>query len=538
MIHETNCVLYAVIGGAMLAGCTTARTELTRPTDAACAFEQYEIVTGAAPHQTVLPAFLLGGAAAEVAVVRVDGQGERHVSVYGYGVVPQPPRGEGAEFIVRLADGFGEGTWLPMLDAPLGSHVQFVDVATGHERDSLITYAPGRLCRLDTASATERELAALSFDFRPPDDGGVPHVDITRDLNGDGRDDIVLPDFDGFHVMIQTGDGVFADPVKLGPPEPHLDAVAYGDSVPFREVGMTVMTIPWYQARVHVTDFDRDGRVDLVFWREGRFEVHRQDERGLFGAEAESFACAVAFESVGPKSLIFGFGDVPTQTVLLALEDFNGDGVTDLVTYTLAGTDFHRLQTAHAVHFGTPTPGGTAFAPEPDTATSSDHIQGGTRPHDLDGDGRLDMMFTTIDPAIPNVLWAFLTRSFHIDIEFYRMEDGCYPDEPDATRTVTADFDVIRDGEDAFSPAVLLGDVNGDGRSDLVLGKDRDELHLFVGVPEAALFVRDPQRIAVRLPSDEERSVMRDLDLDGKQDVLMHLPSRTEPHRVTLLIAR
>ena len=37
---------------------------------------------------------------------------------------------------------------------------------------------------------------------------------------------------------------------------------------------------------------------------------------------------------------------------------------------------------------------------------------------------------------------------------------------------------------------------------------------------------------------NEEYTWLVDLNRDDKQDVLMHHPSTTEPHRVTMLIAR
>ena len=39
------------------------------------------------------------------------------------------------------------------------------------------------------------------------------------------------------------------------------------------------------------------------------------------------------------------------------------------------------------------------------------------------------------------------------------------------------------------------------------------------------------------MPSDEYTWLV-DLNKDGKQDILMHHPSTTEPHRVSMLIAR
>ena len=93
--------------------------------------------------------------------------------------------------------------------------------------------------------------------------------------------------------------------------------------------------------------------------------------------------------------------------------------------------------------------------------------------------------------------------------------------------------------------------MTGDGRSDLLIERTYRLLNVFVGVPGPALFARRPQEVAVAIPNDEEYTWLVDLNNDGKQDVLMHHPftSRdrggaparppgTEPHRVTILIAR
>ena len=93
-------------------------------------------------------------------------------------------------------------------------------------------------------------------------------------------------------------------------------------------------------------------------------------------------------------------------------------------------------------------------------------------------------------------------------------------------------------GPNTFFPAVLKGDVNGDGRSDLVVGQSPAELHVYLGVPGLGLLARQPQKVAVALPDDERKTRLVDLNKDGKQDILMHHPSITEPNRLTILIAR
>ena len=162
---------------------------------AAYAFERYEVVIGAAERQTILTGFLVGGSVADLAVVHIDENDDRRLRIFT----------------------FTDGKWAPVAEATLRPEVSFVDVANIEGRDRLIVYGDGRLTWFDPESVAERELAAVISDFSPPPRGEVLHVDITRDLNGDGRDDLVVPHGHGFQVLVQLPGGRFAEPVAVGP---------------------------------------------------------------------------------------------------------------------------------------------------------------------------------------------------------------------------------------------------------------------------------------------------------------------------------
>jgi hypothetical protein len=82
---------------------------------------------------------------------------------------------------------------------------------------------------------------------------------------------------------------------------------------------------------------------------------------------------------------------------------------------------------------------------------------------DLDGDGQVDALLGRVPLGPGKMLRSLGANSIAVDLELYRLEDGVFPDEPDATLRVRPDVDPLgRRGP--FFPAVLLGDVNGDGR--------------------------------------------------------------------------
>ncbi len=521
--------------------------ERTPPAPAEFTFDQYEIVIGSAKRQTVLTGFLLGGDFAELAVVHIDENDDRRLRIYA----------------------FDDNTWALRLDATLRSEVLFVDVANIDGRDRLITYERGRLSWFDPESATERALVAVTSNFKPPRSGEIPHVDITRDVNADNRDDLVVPDLDGFSVFIQMSDGTFADPVKLGP-STEMERILGADGYRYD---------PWSQSRVYEIDYDRDGRTDLVFWNEDHFKVHLQDERGLFAPKPRTFMTDVAFDSDRLSAL--ATGDMIGK-VLHSLGDLNGDGIADLVVFKLSGKDISKKHTTYEVHFGAPTPdGGTLFSRSVDIAFQSDErIQLGMEQHDFDHDGKVDLMIPTIDiEFLKGSLWksikGFMGDDVWLDIEFYQMEEGRYPSTPNTIRRIALDgvpshrepgwvpLDIMLRGGTherrntqksyprAFNTTLRIGDVTGDGRSDLLLADHPRIMGVLVGVPGPEIFAQRPQGVAIAPPNDEEYTWLVDLNKDGVQDILMHhpftlrdahgapiQPPGTEPHRVTMLIAR
>ncbi len=539
-------------------------------------FERQEINIGSAPRQTVMTGFLSGGNVADVAVVNIDDHGNRRVRIYTYENETGSPDSRSWSF--------ENGSWSLKYDGSLRPGVSFVDMVRIGDRDRLITYEQGRLSALDPDSSTERELAAVISSFKPPRTDEIPHVDITRDVNGDGRDDLVVPGADGFLVFIQSEDGSFADPVEVGPPAV-LDRIYGADGYRYD---------PWSQARIHKFDYNGDDRVDLVFWNQDRFEAHLQDERGMFTAEPVTFETGAAFDSDDLSYL--STGDM-TGRVLHLFSDLNGDGVADLVVFSLDGDSISDKRSAYEVHFGTRTfdddtsddrtpDGGTSddrthFSADIDVLIQSEgHIQLDMKRGDFDGDGESDLVVTTIETkhlesSLFKRIKGFMGDDTWLNLEFYRVNEGRIPNQPTTTRRIQLDgapshrepgwvpLDVVLQGgkhvlrkdreqyRRAFNKNLFIGDVTGNGRSDLLIEWTHRELHVFPGVAGPELFADLSQKVSIELPNDEEHTWLTDINRDGRQDIVMHhpltkrdahgapeMPPGTEPQRVTMLIAQ
>ena len=528
--HHELSRFFMLVFGVFLSGCSALFGKEVDPMlpTAEFTFERYEVVTGTAKRQTVLIGSLFGGTSAELVVVNLSEEGDRRLHIYA----------------------LNDGSSALRIDTTLRPEVLFVDIANIGGRDRLIIYEEDRLNWFDPELETEHMLVAVTSNTPPPE-GEIPHVDITHDLNGDGRDDLVVPDLDGFWVFIQMKDGTLADPVQIGPPI-ETNRIYIVDGYRYN---------PWIEGHVHEMDYNRDGRSDLVFWNVDHFVVHLQNERGLFSQETETFTTEVAFDSDDLASLVapegvrgrrfdHGAPGAMTGRVLHALTDMNYDGVADLAIFSLqAGSsrflgqtsELWNMQSTYEVHFGAPTPGGTVFGTEVDTMIRSDGIPFEIGARDFDHDGQVDVMFAIIDPGIFKIIGMLargvVTHSALLDLHLYRMEGGSYTDRRDAAYKIKA-YTPGDSGKKAMHfPSLLFGDVNGDGLPDLLVQHGQKELHVFNGIPGPNLFAKKPQKVEVTMPH-EEYTRLADLNKDGVQDLLMHHPSTTEPHRVTMLIAQ
>ena len=498
-------------------------------------FDLHHLQTGFAAYQTVLPGSFTAPGRAEI--VTIDGSTHEPLDLCIFQV--------GAESVS------------PVFAATTNTPAAMVDTVNINGRDFLVLPTHRALVVFDMKSGSERDVLPLPpyLPLRWPK-GRVARVDIVRDLNADGRDDLVMPSADGFWIYLQGSDSSFSTARKIGPPEPHRDLVKHGDAGTYGASGLNPENIPWYMGRIHQLDYDRDGLVDLAFWNDDHFHLFRQEAGGTFADHPESFSTGVNFDFDGAYSLAFqfggkglaswmlGWGPRLEYTMLHGFRDLNNDEVSDLITVTFAGRRAIGLDGRFNIYFGRPIPSGTAFPSSPNTVANSPGPASGlawgyaTQHYiDIDGDGATDLGLASVKTTLGGMWRALAGKSVTIDVALYRMHDGEFSEAPDVFKRVRTPFSPFSRRGVLF-PTVLVGDVNGDGRTDLLTGARWNRLSVFLGTAAPQLLQDDPLHIAVELPSNEFNAMLADLNDDGSEDVIFHYPASDDGNRVTALLSR
>lgn len=389
--------------------------------------------------------------------------------------------------------GFDFGTdfiSLPSAGRALGWDIGLVD-ADG--KPSLITLERGSevlAYRLNEAATEWRAPEVLLSGLAAAIGSGVQRLHFVRDVNGDGRDDLILPDSDRLALYLAATGG-FLPPLRIDT-QARLNTTLFSPTLE-RRIGQA-LRIPPLQLR----DVNGDLAADLIVDTDERLAVFLADPTA-----ANYFSADPSFE-LDRLAIEESLGEFDIETLDFAnltgvlaltheelLEDIDGDGIEDLLLRE-GGKVSVFPGTRAGIDVSTPTQvlrsGGNVLT---------------TFLHDEDSDGSKDLWLWRVEPiSVGDIfVWLALSGSISVEAFVYRNQGDAFARRParkisvalkfpsvirlaSSLRQIAEDARAATETTDTLTGVAQLDgsvdkpiDVSGDASLDTI----RDDLMLLVG---------------------------------------------------------
>jgi hypothetical protein len=361
-----------------------------------------------------------------------------------------------------------------------------------------------------------------------------------RDLDGDGFADLVFPEPGGYLVAFQrrragkpaTFDRLGALRLPVGDSRFYLRGEQHRSREQWKEIqiGLNLGTSDKDRDRSVISvwesvplplflDWDADGRTDLLALTSEELLVWRQkDGGGYAGVPDRRQTFPLVLDRSRRLDLSFGShagdlnGDGRADCVILAGDRDSDEPRTQILVYVQGAGRGRAAQTAGAPLFG---PKGI-----PQQVLVVGGFTGSTDLTDVDGNGLPDLVLGTLKVDAMDAIRAASSGKLDANLYVYANTRGRFSRQPVLQTTVKLETKNL-DQAGRNLMAQFIGDVLGDGTSDLMIRDDPERIRIFA--------VRRARSGLMLLP--EPVFQMR---VDKRADVYVHRPAPNAPPELVI----
>ena len=366
-----------------------------------------------------------------------------------------------------------------------------IDLGAEHGRDVLLLNRSGVWRRRGDGSRADKLLDA-DFLWQLPHEAEALHWAAgVRDLDGDGLEDLVLPEPSAWHIAFQSrGENREA---RFGPtfriPVP-IDSAGTGPgpsggvSLQERTRGRTLelrmrgggvesdarplITVAESVPAPQLADWDGDGDLDLIARTASQLHVWVQGEGRTFPLTPTlSFPIPVVVDRERQLDISYS----------AHVTDLNGDSRADCV-FIAGNRRANEVRTQVLLYVqGSKGRGPAATTPEaplfgpagiPATLLQLAGFAGFPQLEDINGDGRPELSITTFRPDLIDAMRAQSAKSIDIGWSIFINRGGSFQRRADVQSNLTLKAPDL-DGAQALLLTRFMPDINGDGLRDVLV---------------------------------------------------------------------
>lgn len=353
----------------------------------------------------------------------------------------------------------------------------------------------------------------------------LKQIDFVQDLNNDGMDDIILPDFEHLNLWLSDCCGA-----------------RHAQSLPIAaRLEINESSVNYDDQDIYFADMNGDKQTDLVIVEQGKLKVFEQNSNKQFTPLPKDIPINKAIYGLnwwdmrGPNDQEMDQSNIKHRKVK-GIEDFNADGIPDLAVEFTNSAGVLDKTIDYEFFYGEFKQGKLRFSEQASTSITSDDTLSNLSFLDINMDGRKEVAVSSFDIGISQIVSALLSGSIDQDVLIFSMDgNNQFSKTPTVSQEVEITFSLTSGTRG--QPLVKMVDVNGDNFKDIVFSDSDDVIRTLLATPNnAKAYARRSLKQKVALPKNPSDATAQDINGDNKTDLILHYGSADNAENLKRLL--